>query len=192
MEGTAKRSRRDDHDAWPHGSAGPTPIRNRSAMKIGAFTVLNHGAPTLIVSPDVAATRRGSSVPNSTANVSPRKRTLLSRKADSRLTRPDGLPPPASSGSRHTSRLSAPARATTMPARNHGPIADCVNEWTLATTPERVRNVPTRVSVNVAMTRALAQMRNPPRRSATIAEWTKAVAVSHGRRAAFSTGSQAQ
>ena len=27
-----------DHDAGPHGSAGPTPIRNRSATKIGAVT----------------------------------------------------------------------------------------------------------------------------------------------------------
>ena len=167
-------------------------MRKRSAPKIGTLTRLNHGAPTLIVSPPVAATSSGSSVPNSTAKVRPRKRTLLRRKADSRLTVPDGRSPPTSSGRRQTSSASEPASATRMPARNQGPIADCVNECTLATTPDRVRNVPTRVSTNVAITRALVQIRRPPRRSATIAEWTKAVAVSHGSSAAFSTGSHAQ
>ena len=71
-------------------------------------------------------------------------------------------------------------------------MADCVNEWTLATMPDRVRNVPSSVSTNVAITSATVQIRRPPRRSATIAEWMKAVAVSHGRSAAFSTGSQPQ
>ncbi len=71
-------------------------------------------------------------------------------------------------------------------------MADCVKEWTLATTPERVRNVPSSVSTKVAMTRAPVQIRNPPRRSATMAECRNAVAVSQGRSAAFSTGSHAQ
>ncbi len=119
--GSVKRSRIVAHDAVPQGSAGPTPIRKRSATKIGTVTVLNHGAPTLIVSPLVAATSSGSSVPNSTAKVRPRNRTLLSRKADSRLTVPDGRPPPTSSGRRQTSRVSEPASATRIPARNHGP-----------------------------------------------------------------------
>ena len=71
-------------------------------------------------------------------------------------------------------------------------MADCVNEWTLATMPDRVRNVPSSVSTNVAVTSATVQILRPPRRSATIAEWMKAVAVSQGRSAAFSTGSQPQ
>ena len=62
----------------------------------------------------------------------------------------------------------------------------------LFTTPERVRNVPTSVSTKVAITSAWVQVRSVPRRSATIDEWMKAVAVSHGSSAAFSTGSQAQ
>ena len=186
------RSRVVAHEAVPHGSAGPTPIRKRSATKIGTVTALNHGAPTLIVSPLVAATKSGSRVPNSTAKVRPRKRTLLSRNADSRLTVPDGRPPPTSSGRRQASMVNEPASAIRMAARNHGPMADCVKECTLATMPERVRKVPTRVSTKVAMTRATVQMRRPPRRSATMAEWMKAVAVSQGSSAAFSTGSHAQ
>ena len=79
-----------------------------------------------------------------------------------------------------------------MAARNQGPIADWVNEWTLAMTPERVRNVPSNVRQKVVITSAEVQIRSAPRRSATIEEWMKAVAVSHGSSAAFSTGSHAQ
>ena len=59
IRGRLNRSRSVVHDAAPHGSAGPTPMRNSRAMKIGAFTALNHGAPTLIVWPDVVATSSG-------------------------------------------------------------------------------------------------------------------------------------
>jgi hypothetical protein len=44
----------------------------------------------------------------------------------------------------------------------------------------------------VSTTSRWLQTRRVPRRSATMLEWMKAVAVSHGSRAAFSTGSQAQ
>ncbi len=82
--------------------------------------------------------------------------------------------------------------ATSTPARNQAPMADWVNEWTDSITPDRVRNVPSRVSTKVVTTRMAVHVRSDRPRSATIAEWMKAVAVSHGRRAAFSTGSQAQ
>ena len=71
-------------------------------------------------------------------------------------------------------------------------MTDSVNEWTDSITPERVRNVPSRVRTKVVVTRIAVQVRRERPRSATIAEWMKAVAVSHGRSAAFSTGSQAQ
>src|SRR5688572_10760264 len=58
--------------------------------------------------------------------------------------------------------------------------------------PERVRNVPRIVSTNVAMHRLSVHRRSMLRRSCTITEWMYAVAVSHGRNDAFSTGSQAQ
>ena len=122
----------------------------------------------------------------------PRKRTLFNRNADSRLTAAAGRSLPTRSGSRQTSRPNDPVSATAIAARNHGPIADSVKEWTLSITPERVRNVPSRVRMKVAITSAEVQMRREPRRSATIEEWMKAVAVSHGSNAAFSTGSQPQ
>ena len=51
-------------------------------------------------------------------------------------------------------------------------------------------NVPRMVSENVATSKLMFQTRSMPRRSWTITEWMYAVAVSHGRKLAFSTGSQ--
>lgn len=67
-----------------------------------------------------------------------------------------------------------------------------MNECTDATTPERVRNVPRMVSANVAITSTKFHACNMPRLTCTTAEWTNAVATSHGISAAFSTGSHAQ
>jgi len=58
--------------------------------------------------------------------------------------------------------------------------------------PLRVINVAVSVSVNEATTSATFHATSEPRRAWTIAEWRNAVAVNHGRRATFSTGSQAQ
>ncbi len=62
---------------------------------------------------------------------------------------------------------------------------------TLSRTPERVRNVPRIVRENVAHSSDRFHTRNIPRRSCTSTEWMYAVPVSHGRKLAFSTGSQA-
>ena len=67
-----------------------------------------------------------------------------------------------------------------------------LNECTDSSTPDRVRKVARMVRLNVAITSDRFQTRSIPRRSWTITEWRKAVAVSHGRKAAFSTGSHAQ
>ena len=48
------------------------------------------------------------------------------------------------------------------------------------------------VRENVAHSSDRFQTRSIPRRSCTITEWRKAVAVSQGRNEAFSTGSHAQ
>ncbi len=83
------------------------------------------------------------------------------------------------------------ATATTMKARNHGPIELCVKEWIELTTPERVRNVPKIERQNASDTSTTFQIFSIPRFSWIITEWRKAVAASHGISAAFSTGSQA-
>ena len=76
------------------------------------------------------------------------KSRLFSRNADSRLTSAGG-PLPARSGRRQRIKAVPATSATKTPARNQAPIADWVNEWTDSTTPDRVRNVPSRVSVKV-------------------------------------------
>ena len=53
-------------------------------------------------------------------------------------------------------------------------------------------NVPKIVRKNVMMTSVTFQTRSMPRRSCTMTEWRNAVAVNHGSRPAFSTGSQPQ
>ena len=62
-------------------------------------------------------------------------------------------------------------------------------DWTM---PERVMNVPKMVSRNVMMTRKTFHTFIMPRRSWIISECRNAVAVNHGRKPAFSTGSQPQ
>ena len=62
-------------------------------------------------------------------------------------------------------------------------------DWT---TPERVMNVPKIERKNVTITSVTFHTRSMPRRSWTITEWRNAVAVNHGSRPAFSTGSQPQ
>jgi hypothetical protein len=64
--------------------------------------------------------------------------------------------------------------------------------WTDCTMPDRVMNVPKIVRKNVMMTSETFQTRSMPRRSCTITECRKAVAVNHGRAPAFSTGSHIQ
>ena len=92
------------------------------------------------------------------------------------------------SARRTTTRQRAAARKT----RIVGPIALWVNEWTELKTPDRVMNVPRMVSRNVAITSVTVQPLSTPLRSVRIAECTAAVAVSQGRKDAFSTGSHAQ
>ena len=60
------------------------------------------------------------------------------------------------------------------------------------TTPERVMNVPKIVSMKVTITSVTFHTRSIARRSCTMTECRKAVAVNQGSKPAFSTGSQPQ
>ncbi len=74
-------------------------------------------------------------------------------------------------------------------------MASCLSSpkaCTDCTTPERVMKVPNSVRKKVTMTSVTFHTRSMPRRSCTMTEWRKAVAVNHGSRPAFSTGSQPQ
>jgi hypothetical protein len=61
----------------------------------------------------------------------------------------------------------------------------------MAMRPERVKNVPKMVRKNVAEQRDVPHLEHAAALW-IIMEWTKAVPQSHGKNAAFSTGSQAQ
>ena len=66
------------------------------------------------------------------------------------------------------------------------------NECTETSTPERTRNVPSRLSENARMASSSVQLLKSPRLSVTASEWISAVPASHGMKDAFSTGSQNQ
>ncbi len=74
----------------------------------------------------------------------------------------------------------------------HASARSSPNACTDCTTPERVMKVPKIVRKKVTITRDTFHTFSMPRRSCTITECRNAVAVSHGRRPAFSTGSQPQ
>jgi len=73
-----------------------------------------------------------------------------------------------------------------------GPIGDWAKLCTLLTMPLRVLNVPRMTSRKVRMIRAMFQTLSIPRFSWIITLCRKAVPVSQGSSAAFSTGSQPQ
>ncbi len=64
--------------------------------------------------------------------------------------------------------------------------------WTLVSTPERTRKVPSSEKEKARMARKIVQTFSASRFSITAAEWMKAVPASHGISEAFSTGSQNQ
>ena len=159
-------------------------------MPIGIDSRSKNGGPTAIWRSCSASTISGNTVPSSTTKANTVKITLLARNAPSRETGESIAP-----GERRRSPRQAirPSDTTTMTPKNpsrYGPIVPLLNACTLCSTPLRVRNVPRIVSENVATSRLMFHTRNMPRRSCTSTEWMYAVPVSHGRKLAFSTGSQ--
>ncbi len=81
---------------------------------------------------------------------------------------------------------------TMKPVNSRASSGSSPNACTDCTMPDRVMNVPKMVRKNVMMTSDTFQTRSMPRFSWTITECRNAVAVNHGSRPAFSTGSQPQ
>ena len=71
-------------------------------------------------------------------------------------------------------------------------VGSAANECTETSTPERTRNVPSRLSENARIASSSVQLLKSPRLSVTASEWISAVPTSHGMNEAFSTGSQNQ
>ena len=69
-------------------------------------------------------------------------------------------------------------------------VGSVAKACTEVSTPERTRKVPSSDSEKARMARSTVQIFSASRFSMTIAEWSSAVAASHGMKDAFSTGSQ--
>ncbi len=151
-----------------------------------------YGAPIEICVPCNASTSSGYTVPVSTTSANAANSRLLSRNADSRDTTESMRPGVRNRSPRQASSTSELATMMPRNVSSHGPMSLSLKACTELMTPERVRNVPRIVRLNVARMSDRFQTRSIARRSCTITEWMNAVAVSHGSSDAFSTGSQPQ
>jgi hypothetical protein len=190
--GLRKLRRRLSAEARRQAMSGPTPMRKRRPRKRGMFTRLKKGAPTLTLVPRRASDRSGKMVPKKTVKLAATRNTLLRRNADSRETIESSSPWPLSPSTRAASRVKDPSSTRARKARKNMPMDPWVNACTEPMMPERVRKVPNSVSPKVRMMRVRFQSLSMRRRSWIITECKKAVPVSQGMKAAFSTGSQAQ
>jgi len=132
--------------------------------------------------------------PHSTTTVRPRNIQLLSRKKLSRLNTESSSSAPRRSPRSWRQASSATLTSIDRPRKvNIGsPISDSAKLCTLLTTPLRVAKVPSTTSRKVVMISSMFQNLSIPRFSCTTALCRKAVPVSQGSSAAFSTGSQPQ
>ncbi len=141
----------------------------------------------------IASLSVGNIVANRTKNAENSRIQLLTRNAASRDIHESSSWRERSSGRRQITSEKLKTRITTMnPVNSFARTGSSPNACTDCTTPERVMNVPKIVRKNVTMTSVTFQTRSMLRRSWTITECRNAVAVNHGSRPAFSTGSQPQ
>ncbi len=156
------------------------------------FTRLKNGAPTLTFWPFTASESSGNTVPKNTVKAAAIRKRLFRRKADSREKIESSSLWPRSRSSRQASSEKAPSMTRARNTRKKMPIEPWVKACTEPMMPERVRNVPNSVRLKVRMISVRFQSFSMRRRSWIITECRNAVAVSHGMKAAFSTGSHAQ
>jgi hypothetical protein len=159
---------------------------------MGSVILLKNGSPTLTFTPRAASAMIGKSVPTSTVKVKAVSIRLLSRNTVSREATLSSFPSLASASELPATSANDTSSVSAIATRKYIPIGPSPKACTDESTPERVRKVPRIVSANVATIRFRFHSLSIPRRSCTITECRKAVAVSHGMNDAFSTGSHAQ
>src|SRR3989338_2239994 len=116
--------------------------------------------------------------------------TLFDSSSDSRDSR-SNLPPRPIFGARHANSSSdAPITITRKDRMKMPRLGSVANACTEVSTPERTRNVPSRLRLNAQIASNAVQLLKLPRFSVTASEWISAVPNSHGMNEAFSTGSQ--
>ena len=169
---------------------GPSPINGTSRAISGTNTVLKYGAPTEYLPCPRASISSGNRVPNSTVSVATRNTTLLT---SSRVSRDTGEKPMRlrTAGARSAYRVrEAPTTRARNTRINRPRAGSAAKACTEVRTPERTRNVPSRLSEKVKIASSTVQLLNSPRFSVTARECSRAVPASQGINEAFSTGSQ--
>ncbi len=168
----------------------PTPSSSTSGSMGIKKTTLKYGGPTEILPMPRASRNNGYRVPNSTPPAAATSRMLLS---SSSASRDRSLNPPlaASPGARQPYNTRADPVITPSSIRMNRPRAGSdAKACTETSTPERTRNVPSRLRLKAAIAKRMVQLLNRPRFSVTARECISAVPTSQGMNEAFSTGSQ--
>jgi len=139
----------------------------------------------------ISATK-GQIVPMNTTKQLTASKMLFSTKALSRLTVPK-TPLAAKTRARAAYNVSEPptknARIIRMNTPRSGSLAKACTD---VSRPERTMNVPKSENPKAKIANRIVQLFNASRFSTTMAECSKAAAISHGMKEAFSTGSQNQ
>ena len=131
-------------------------------------------------------------MPTSTASAAEVSSRLLIASAVSRLTG-ENTAFAFRSGARQAKSANEPPMVAAMIARMKTPRSGSLAKaWTEVRTPERTRNVPSRLKAKASSARNTVQAFIASRRSQTMALCNRAAPASQGSSEAFSTGSQNQ
>ena len=168
----------------------PTPTSASSGSVGTRNTMLKYGGPTEILPRLNASMTSGHSVPIRISAAAATSSALFSSRKDSRDT--SSKPPSLlSDGARIAYSVSEPTmKNSSRPRMNRPRDGSDAKACTETSTPERTRNVPSRLRLKAKMASSSVQFLNRPRFSVTASEWISAVDASHGMNEAFSTGSQ--
>ncbi len=132
----------------------------------------------------------GYKVPSRMLAAATTSKTLFSKIADSFDTG-SKVALLLTAGARIAYSSSEPPTTTAKKIKINKPRAGSLAKaCTEVNTPERTRNVPSRLSEKAKMAKNTVQVLNTPRFSVAAKECSKAVPTSHGMNEAFSTGSQ--
>src|ERR1043165_4782048 len=170
-------------------ATGPTPIKNIAGAINGINTRLKYGGPPDSFAPPSASTINGYIVPSNTEPAATVSNTLFESSSDSREIT-SNLPPSPTCRARHAYNTNEPPITMHKNGRIKMPrFGSVANACTEVSTPERTRNVPSRLNENAAIASSTVQLLKPPRCSVTASEFINAVPTSQGMNDAFSTGS---
>src|SRR5258708_28491025 len=154
---------------------GPMPIRNAAGTINGTSTAVKYGGRTESFPSPSASIISGYNVPSNTEPAATVNKTLFESKRDSREINSNFEPRPTCFA-RHAYSSNDPPITTNRKARIKMPrFGSEAKAYTEVSTPERTKNVPTRLSENAAIASSTVQLLNPPRFSVTASEWIKAV-----------------